>query len=46
MLGTQCTGHRKEARGFEESGIYFSSISTWFILALYRFCESNSATVT
>ena len=22
MLGTQCTGHRKEVRGFEESGTY------------------------
>ena len=47
MLGTQCTGHRKEARGFEDSGIYSSSIiSTWFILALRRFFESGSAIVT
>ena len=46
MLGTQCTGHRKEARGSEVSGIYFPSISTWFIHALQRFVESGSATVT
>ena len=46
MLGTQCTGHRKEARGFEESGIYSFSISTWFIHALHRSFESGSAIVT
>ena len=47
MLVTQCTGHREEARGFEYSGIYSSSIfSTWFILASHRSFGSGPATLT
>ena len=41
MLGTQCTGHRKEARGFEESGIYSSSIS----LGSFLHCIAPSSLV-